>query len=77
MVESILLGIIEKYRLTQGFIYDFLDIDVYHKFQGSKETCATNTWDKLTSLRLTDQFPGGPESFINQWYEGIEELRYL
>ena len=52
----------------------FLDIDAYHKGQGWEETCSTNAWDNLTTLRITAQFSGGVEAFINQWDEGLEEV---
>ena len=61
----------KKHILTKDGRYVFIDIDAYQRGQVSEEICATNSWEKLTSLRLTDKFKGGTEDFINQWDEGI------
>ena len=55
----------------------FLDIDDCQKVQVPKETCDTNAWYNITSLKLTVQFPGTGEALINQWDEYIDGLRYL
>ena len=66
LVKSILCGIVEKHRLNNTGIYIFLGIYAHHRGQGSKETCATNSWNNLTYLWLTAQLPWGVENFINQ-----------
>ena len=59
LVEIILCLIVENHIIIKDVRYVFLDIDAYQRSQGSEKTCATNAWDELTSLRITDQFRGG------------------
>ena len=66
-----LRGKVEKHRLTKDGEYFFLDIDPHQEVQGSDQTCTTNAWYKFISFNLTNKFPGGVESFINQWDEFI------
>ena len=59
LVESIFCLIVENYRITKYGRAVFLDSNTHKQVQGSEKTCATNAWDELTSLRITDQFRGG------------------
>ena len=65
-VESILCGRLVEHIITKDGRAVYLDIDAYQRGQGPEETYATNFWNKLTSLSLTDQFTGVVEVFINQ-----------
>ena len=75
LADSSLFGRVDKHRVSKYGRVFLLDIDAYQQGQGLEETYATNTWYKLKYLKLTTQFTGEAEAFINQWDEGIEELR--
>ena len=77
MVDISLHGRVGNRRLTKDKSDVLLDIDAYHHEQVSEEICTTNSWENITSFNTTTEFSRRGEVFINQWSEGIEELREL
>ena len=55
----------------------YLHLDKHQRGQGCKETCATNAFNELHLLKLTPQFPGGAEAFVNLWDDTISKLEEL
>ena len=75
--DSTLWNVVEKFRATQDGRQAFLALDLHQRGQGCEETCATNAFDELLGLRLTPNFPGGAEAFVNKWDETIRKLEDL
>lgn len=75
--DSIVRSKLEPFRSAKDGRGAYLALDKYQKGQGSEETCATNAYTDLTSLRLTSNFPGGVETFLAKWDEAIIKLEEL
>ena len=60
-----LWSIVNKYRATLDGRGAFLHLDKHQRGQGCEETCANNAFEELQALRLTPQFPGEAEAFVN------------
>ena len=77
LADSTLHNIVDKYRSKQDGRGAWLEIDIYQLGEGCEETCASNAWDELNSLKLTSSTPGGAETFLNKWNAAIKRLEDL
>ena len=59
LVISIICGRVDNNSNNNGGRPSYINIYALHIGKGSDENCDKNSWDKISSLKITRQYPGG------------------